>query len=147
MQGDCGQKSDPTPHPVTVAGAEGGIAAFGIADIDRGFARIHDGIRRCLDLGRGMREDQAVAEAIAAVVADITRHFAEEERLMRQACFPRLGSHILAHGELLGVLRAYAAITPVSERASRVGSFLAIWVRQHTAIFDRDFADWLGRIP
>jgi len=78
-------------------------------------------------------------------------HFESEERLMRDAGYPRLASHALEHAEFR---RRLATLLPHWESEGEsiallmaVSGFLARWLREHVATSDRAIGEYLRTRP
>ena len=78
-------------------------------------------------------------------------HFETEERLMRDAGYPRLASHALEHAEFR---RRLATLLPHWESEGdsiallmAVSGFLARWLREHVATSDRAIGEYLRSRP
>ena len=78
-------------------------------------------------------------------------HFESEERLMREAGYPRLASHTLEHAEFR---RRLATLLPHWESEGEsisllmaVSGFLARWLREHVATSDRAIGEYLRTRP
>lgn len=78
-------------------------------------------------------------------------HFEAEERLMREAGYPRLASHALEHAEFR---RRLATLLPHWESEGEsiallmaVSGFLARWLRDHVATSDRAIGEYLRTRP
>jgi hemerythrin len=78
-------------------------------------------------------------------------HFDAEERLMRDASYPRLASHALEHAEFR---RRLATLLPHWESEGdsisllmAVSGFLARWLREHVATSDGAIGEYLKTRP
>ena len=78
-------------------------------------------------------------------------HFEAEERLMREAGYPRLASHMLEHAEFR---RRLATLLPHWESEGdstsllmAVSGFLVRWLREHIASSDRAIGEYLRTRP
>ena len=78
-------------------------------------------------------------------------HFEAEERLMREAHYPRLASHMLEHAEFR---RRLATLLPHWESEGdstsllmAVSGFLIRWLREHIASSDRAIGEYLRTRP
>ena len=78
-------------------------------------------------------------------------HFEAEERLMREAGYPRLASHALEHAEfrrrLATLLPHWESEGDSSSLLMAVSGFLMRWLREHIASSDRAIGEYLRTRP
>ncbi len=125
--------------------------ACGVPSIDRDHHRMVDLLN---DAYRAMMSGDGV-EAGIRIVRDlgemITRHFADEEKLMGRIAYPGLAKHRRIHEELLG---RFTELKRQFERnqadaGPALFNFVANWLKEHTYTQDRAFAEFArsqGRI-
>jgi hemerythrin len=112
--------------------------SVGIEEMDdqhREFLAIHEELRAASLRGRGHR---IMEDVLAKVQAHAERHFADEERLMREMAYPDLEFHILEHQQLLRKVRRFKMKHDMDlERITvPVLKFLEFWIKRH--ILDSD---------
>jgi hemerythrin len=90
------------------------------------------------------RETPRDPATLAAALAYAQTHFRDEERLMREACYPDLPAHLVEHKRLTRTLVAY-------QKAFMAGKgdlyafkhFMFTWVREHIMRDDMKLGAWL----
>lgn len=104
-----------------------------------------------LRLVRNFQQALAAGEAASAVYAAIVdaliyteRHFANEEKLMREEGYPLLDEHREQHRRAAAGLHSFTAgAHDEQEIIDFIGNFLPNWLVQHIDTSDRRFAEWL----
>ena len=80
------------------------------------------------------------------LLEDFQRHFDSEESLMRSNNFPGLEPHIEEHRKLIEQMSGLRDDigSGVISRYDALAVFVRLWVEQHVAGLDTDFARFLG---
>lgn len=128
----------------------GANCLVGIDQVDTEHRQLFAIIQRVED-ALGCEGDLVQVLAFAAVqeLLDYTRsHFASEERLMRDAGYPRLEEHLHLHTHLLQTVDAMALKIELGDPGAclDLSRFLFTWLIDHILLEDRLFAEfYLGQ--
>ena len=128
----------------------GANCLVGIDQVDAEHRQLFAIIQRVED-ALGCEGDLVQVLAFAAVqeLLDYTRsHFASEERLMRDAGYPRLEEHLHLHTNLLQTVDAMALKIALGDPGAclDLSRFLFTWLIDHILLEDRLFAEfYLGQ--
>lgn len=128
----------------------GANCLVGIDQVDAEHRQLFAIIQRVED-ALGCEGDLVQVLAFAAVqeLLDYTRsHFASEERLMRDAGYPRLEEHLHLHTNLLQTVDAMALKIELGDPGAclDLSRFLFTWLIDHILLEDRLFAEfYLGQ--
>lgn len=105
---------------------------------------VHREFVACVD-GLLCAGDQALAAGLDAFAHHACRHFAEEDRAMRESGFASAGCHIDEHAAVLKSLEEVRAAL-ASGHVEVVRAFaraLADWFPEHARVMDLGLARWL----
>ena len=119
--------------------------SVGVAGIDEQHRAFVGLVERFAALSR----DNPCAEQLRGILADVMDyavvHFMEEERLMREAGYPRLAEHAVKHHAAASRIQALLAKdTGRIERYRFLATFLKRWLLSHILGEDKAFGRWLA---
>ena len=107
--------------------------SIGIAEVDHEHRGLIDLINRLHDALGGDRSSERVEAFLGEIFADVSAHFALEERVMRERHYDALAAHKAEHEQLLDDLRdlmdEHAAGAELDD--ARFGARLAQWFTGH----------------
>lgn len=89
--------------------------------------------------------DEALAAALEAFADHARRHFAEEDRAMREGAFGSAGCHVDEHAAVLkSLVQVQAALAHGHVHVVRAfARALADWFPEHARVMDQGLARWL----
>ena len=94
----------------------------------------------------GTHTDEEIAQAIAALVDYVKRHFAREEAIFLETDYPDKGMHLKKHEEItktvMDISAAYKA-DPKSINVNEVMEFLRVWLTNHIMRTDQTYVPYL----
>ncbi len=118
--------------------------ATGIADVDHGHQELIGAINRTLALSCDAGGDRiAIADLLGEIFAEVSAHFALEERVMKERAYDQLREHKQDHELLLDDMRDIMddfemGSGEVEERfATRLSDWFGVHFRTHDARFHR----------
>lgn len=115
---------------------------IGIAEVDHEHRELIGLINKALASIDAGTDDEDVAAHLGEINADISSHFALEERQMQDRHYPGMAAHKADHEELLDEIRDLmdgSAGYPTGELADR----LSDWFLRHFSTEDVKFHRWL----
>ena len=125
--------------------------AIGVPEIDDQHQSLFEQAAQFDAAVRAGAPDRELQDLFAFLARYAQEHFEAEERLMREAGYPRLASHMLEHAEFR---RRLATLLPHWESEGdstsllmAVSGFLMRWLREHIASSDRAIGDYLESAP
>lgn len=96
----------------------------------------------------GAHTEEEIAQAIAAFVDYVNRHFAREEGIFMPTDYPDKKNHLRKHAEIkqtvLGISEAYRA-NPQSINLDEVMEFLKVWLTNHILRTDQTYMPYLEK--
>ena len=121
--------------------------AIGIPEIDEQHRSLFEQATRFDAAVRSGLKGKEIQGLFSFLAGYANEHFEAEERIMREAGYPRLASHVLEHAEFR---RRLATLLPHWESEGdstallmAVSGFLMRWLREHIAASDRAIGDHL----
>ena len=120
------------------------LLELGIAEIDeqhRTLFRLLNELRAAADAPDAIERQSAI---LAELDVDTRRHFAAEERLMRDIGFPDIAAHIAEHQRLQRELDDCRAHVLDRKGAIDFSVFTQSWLIGHLMTMDRQYADFLN---
>ena len=125
--------------------------AIGVAEIDDQHRSLVEKAAQFDAAVRAGESSRTLQELFDFLARYAQEHFEAEERLMREAGYPRLASHMLEHAEFR---RRLATLLPHWESEGdstsllmAVSGFLIRWLREHIASSDRAIGEYLRTRP
>ncbi len=88
---------------------------------------------------------ELINETLYELLQYIDTHFADEEELLEQMDYPKLEEHKQLHRNFTKKVAMFCkdVVQGKSEVASDLIIFLTSWLKQHTAIDDQDYKNYL----
>ncbi len=108
----------------------------------RNIFRVAEELRVAVSAG-GVTE--RVQTLLSELIAGAEEHFRHEEQLMRASEYPSLGWHKQQHETVRKRIRTFAGRIQAGDADALAGllDFLAIWLKEHTALSDRMMSAYL----
>jgi hemerythrin len=121
---------------------------IGIAAVDEQHRELFRQVNALLDAMREQRGAEEVQRLLAFLGRYIVEHFAEEERLMREAGYPGLGPHRLEHRDFIrdfqSLREEFEAGGPSPAIVVRLNVWLCGWLRRHASDTDQAMGRFLA---
>ena len=125
--------------------------AIGIPEIDEQHRSLFEQATRFDAAVRSGLKGKERQELFSFLAGYANEHFEAEERLMREAGYPRLASHALEHAEfrrrLATLLPHWESEGDSSALLMAVSGFLMRWLREHIGASDRAIGEFLAKGP
>jgi hemerythrin len=125
--------------------------SIGVPEIDEQHRSLFERAARFDAAVRSGVHGAEIRELFSFLAGYANEHFESEERLMREAGYPRLASHALEHAEfrrrLATLLPHWESEGDSSALLMAVSGFLMRWLREHIAASDRAIGDHLRSRP
>ncbi len=125
--------------------------SIGVPEIDDQHRSLFDQAARFDAAVRAGLQGREIRELFDFLARYAQEHFEAEERLMQEAGYPRLASHVLEHAEfrrrLATLLPHWESEGDSSALLMAVSGFLMRWLREHIAASDRAVGEFLRTRP
>ncbi len=125
------------------------VLLTGVEDIDAQHRELFQRIGQLLEASRTRRSREEVVRLLEFLGRYVVEHFAEEERIMADARYPKIEGHRAEHHQFmreLEILRHELKTEgPTNLFVIRVGNRVTEWLRGHIYRTDRTLGDWLKR--
>lgn len=123
------------------------VLLTGVDQIDAQHRELFARIGALLDASRSGQSAQEVVRLLEFLGSYVIEHFAEEDRIMVDAGYPKIGSHRAEHRQFLAELELLRnelkSEGPTRLFVIRVGNRVTQWLREHIYRTDRMLGEWL----
>ena len=119
--------------------------ATGVPVLDREHVALVALFQRLADPAQA-GDDAAVRALLDALLADVCRHFDDEERLMHESRYPDTAAYVTAHHLLLKQINSFLALLdgqPEGWVAANIVDFVGRWLIDHIREDDGRFGAYL----
>jgi hemerythrin len=123
------------------------VLLTGVDEIDTQHRELFDRVAALLEASQHRRSREEVIRLLEFLGRYVIDHFADEERTMLQAGYPKLEGHRAEHRQFvkeLEILRhELKSEGPSALFVIRVGNRVTEWLREHIYRTDRMLGEWL----